>query len=160
MVYCFCNYYRVPRGPVEKCLTRNPGVLGLSRIGSPGFFLGSVLGQDTSEASLVLVKPRKDMNSVSCRRDMTEILLKVAKNTIQSVSRSLWIVSLGTKEFFVILTTISIKALAGPSLDPGRHDFEVTWYSSSPSTVIVPTVYRALPGWLSGECVGPMTWWL
>ena len=38
--------------------------------------LGSVLGQDTSEPSLVLVKPRKDMNKVSCRRDMAEILLK------------------------------------------------------------------------------------
>ena len=37
---------------------------------------GGVLGQDTSEPSLVLVKPRKDMNNVSCRRDMTEILLK------------------------------------------------------------------------------------
>ena len=32
-----------------------------------------VLGQDTSESSLVLVKPRKDMNNVNCRRDMTEI---------------------------------------------------------------------------------------
>ena len=36
------------------------------------------LGQDTSEPSLVLVKPRKDMNNVSCHRDMTEILLKAA----------------------------------------------------------------------------------
>ena len=32
--------------------------------------------KDTSEPSLVLVKPRKDMNNVSCRCDMTEILLK------------------------------------------------------------------------------------
>ena len=54
--------------------------------------LGSVLGQDTSEPSLVLVKPRKDMNKASCRRDMTEILLKAAKNTIQSFNRK----SLGT----------------------------------------------------------------
>ena len=38
----------------------------------------SVLGQDTLEPSLVLVKPRKDLNNVSCRRDMTEILLKAA----------------------------------------------------------------------------------
>ena len=44
-----------------------------------------VLGQDTSEPSLVLVKPRKDTNNVSCRRDMTEILLKAAENTIQSI---------------------------------------------------------------------------
>ena len=42
------------------------------------FFRGSVLGQDTSEPSLVLVKSRKDMKNVSCRRDMTEILLKAA----------------------------------------------------------------------------------
>ena len=59
-------------------LNHNLGVLGSSRTGSSGFFGGSVLGQDTSEASLVLVKPRKDMNNVSCRRDMTEILLKAA----------------------------------------------------------------------------------
>ena len=56
-----------------KCLTRNPGVLGPSRT---GFFHWSVLGQDTAEPSLVLVKPRKDMNNVNCPRDMTEILLK------------------------------------------------------------------------------------
>ena len=43
-----------------------------------GFFRGSILGQDTSEPSLVLVKPRKTMNNVNCRRDMTEILLKAA----------------------------------------------------------------------------------
>ena len=78
------NNAQVPHGPVVKCLTRNPGVLGLSRTGSSGFFHGSVLGQETSEPSLVLVKPRKDMNNVSCRCDMTEILLKVAHNTIQS----------------------------------------------------------------------------
>ena len=49
----------VPRGSVVKCLTRNPGVLGSSLTGSSGFSLGSVLGQDTSEPSLVLVKHRK-----------------------------------------------------------------------------------------------------
>ena len=69
---------RVPRGPVVKCLTRNPGVLGSSRTRSSELFRGSVLGKDTSEPSLVLVKPRKDMNNVSCRGDMTEILLKAA----------------------------------------------------------------------------------
>ena len=62
-----------PRGSVVKCLTRNPGILGSSRTGSSAFFRGIVLGQDTSEPSLVLVTPRKDMNNVSCRRDMTEI---------------------------------------------------------------------------------------
>ena len=69
----------VLRGSVVKCLTCNPGVLGSSRTGSSGFFFrGSVLGQDTSESSLVMVKPRRDMNYVSCHRDMTEILLKMA----------------------------------------------------------------------------------
>ena len=63
---------------VVKCLTRDPGVLGLSRTGSSGFFRGNVLGQDTLEPSLVLVNPRKDMNNLNCRRDMTEILLKAA----------------------------------------------------------------------------------
>ena len=63
---------RVERGSVVKCLTRNPGVLGSNRTGSSGFFRGSVLGQDTSEPSLVLVKPRRDMNNVICRRDMVE----------------------------------------------------------------------------------------
>ena len=75
---------RVPRGSVVKCLTRNPEVRGSSRTGSSGFFRGSVLGQDASEPSLVLVKPRKDMNIVSCRSDKTEILLKAALNTVQS----------------------------------------------------------------------------
>ena len=93
---CFFNWYmsknlvvwrftlpkRVPHGSVVKCLTHNPGVLGSSHTGSSGFFLG----QDTSDPSLVLVKPRKDMNNVSCRHDMTEILLKVAENTIQSTN--------------------------------------------------------------------------
>ena len=34
------------------------------------------LGKTLQSPSLVLVKPRKDMNNVSCRRDITEILLK------------------------------------------------------------------------------------
>ena len=55
----FPVFQGVPRGSVVKCLTRNPGVLGSSLTGSSGFFRGSVLGQDTSEPSLVLVKPRK-----------------------------------------------------------------------------------------------------
>ena len=66
---------RVPHGSVVKCLTHNPGVLSSSRTGSSGFFDRSVLWQDASEPSLVLVKPRKNMNNVSCRHDMTEILL-------------------------------------------------------------------------------------
>ena len=50
---------RVQRDSVVKCLTRNPGVLGSSLTASSGFFRGSVLEQDTSEPSLVLVKLRK-----------------------------------------------------------------------------------------------------
>ena len=57
--------FRVPRGSVVK-----------SRTESSGLFPVSVLGQDTSEPSLVLVKPRKDTTNVSCRQDMTKILLK------------------------------------------------------------------------------------
>ena len=68
-------------GKVFDLLSR---VLGSSCTVSSGFFRGSVFGQDNSEPSLVLVKPRKDMNNVSRRRDMTEILLKAAQNTIQS----------------------------------------------------------------------------
>ena len=37
-----------------------------------------LLGQDTPEPSFVQVNPRKDMNNVNCRRDMTEILLTAA----------------------------------------------------------------------------------
>ena len=50
---------KAPCGSVVRCLTRNPGVLGSSLTRSSGVFHGSVLGQDTSEPSLVLVKPRK-----------------------------------------------------------------------------------------------------
>ena len=69
---------RVLRGSVVKCLIRNPVVLGLSRTGSSEFFVGVSLGKTLQSPSLVLMKPRKDMNDVSCRCDMTEILLKVA----------------------------------------------------------------------------------
>ena len=72
--------YMLAKGPTWPSgkVTCNPGVLGPNRTGSCGFFRGSVLGQDTSKPSLVLVKPRKDTNNVSCCRDMTEILLKAA----------------------------------------------------------------------------------
>ena len=69
----------VPRGSVVKCLTRNPVVQGSSRTTSSGFFfVGVSVGQTLQSPSLIIVKPRKDMNNVSCRRDMTEILLKTA----------------------------------------------------------------------------------
>ena len=51
--------FSFPHGSKKKCLTHNPGVLDSSRTGSSVFFRGSVHGQDTSDPSLVLVKPRK-----------------------------------------------------------------------------------------------------
>ena len=66
----------VLRGSVVNCLTHNQGVLGMSSTGSSGFFMGVSLGKTIQSPSQVLVKPRKDMNNVSCRCDMTEILLK------------------------------------------------------------------------------------
>ena len=69
---------RVLRGSVVKCLTRNPEVLGSSRTGTSEFFMGVSLGQTLLSASLVLVKPRKDMNNPSCLCDKT-------KNTIESI---------------------------------------------------------------------------
>ena len=68
----------VLRGSVVKCLTRNPGVLGSCCTGSSGFFVAVSLGKTLQSPSLLLVKPRKDMNKVCCRCDMTEILLKAA----------------------------------------------------------------------------------
>ena len=59
IIHIICSKQGVPRGSVVRCLTRNPGVLGSSLTRSSGFFRGSVLGQDISEPSLVLVKPRK-----------------------------------------------------------------------------------------------------
>ena len=51
----------------------NPGALGSSHTESSGFFVGVSLGKTLQSPVLVLVKPRKDMNNVCCRRDMTEI---------------------------------------------------------------------------------------
>ena len=74
-------------GSVFNCLTRYPGVVGSSRT---GFFVGVFLGKTLQSPSFVLMKPRKGINNVSCRRDMTEILLKAAKNTIQSINQFNW----------------------------------------------------------------------
>ena len=46
----FWKWLGVLHGPVVKCFTRNPGVLGFDPHWIPwGFFRSSVLGQDTSE---------------------------------------------------------------------------------------------------------------
>ena len=69
---------RVPRGSVVGCLTRNPGVLGSSRTGSSGFFLWECPWARHFRAQLSTGETQESMNNVSCRRDMTEILLKAA----------------------------------------------------------------------------------
>ena len=51
---------------------------GSSRTGSSGFFVGVCLGKIYQSPNLVLMKPMKDMNSMSSRRDITEMLLKAA----------------------------------------------------------------------------------
>ena len=66
---------------------------------SSEFFEGVSFGKTLQSPTLVLGKPRKDMNNVSCCHDMTEILLK---NTIQSIN-------------LVILSTL-ISGGAEPSL--------------------------------------------
>ena len=71
-------------GSVTECLTRNQAALGASCTGSSVCFIGVSLGKTLHSPSLMLVKPMKDMNNVSCHmNDMTEILLKAALNTIQ-----------------------------------------------------------------------------
>ena len=69
----------VLHGSVVKCLTRNQGVMGSSCIGSFGFFVGESLGKTLQSSSLVLMKPKEHINNVSCRRDMTEIMLNGVK---------------------------------------------------------------------------------
>ena len=75
----------VLRGLEVECLTYNPGVLDSSCTGSSEFFVRVSLGKTLQGPSLVLVKPRKDMNNANCHLDMTEILLKAAQNTIQPI---------------------------------------------------------------------------
>ena len=58
------------------CLSSHPGVLGSRCTRSSWLFVGVSLGKTIQSLSLVLEKPRKDMNNVSFHRDMTEILLK------------------------------------------------------------------------------------
>ena len=72
---------RALRSSVVKCLTRNPGVPGSGCSEFSGsFFVGVSLGKTLQSSSPVLVKPRKDMNSVSCRRDMTGLLFNPFPN--------------------------------------------------------------------------------
>ena len=70
-------------------LTRNPEVLSSTLTGSSWTFVRVYLRKTLQSPSLVLAKPWKDINNLSCRHDMTEILLKTASNTIQSISQSI-----------------------------------------------------------------------
>ena len=47
--------------------------------------MGVSLGKTLQSPCLELVKTRKDMNDVSCPGDITEIMLKAAYSTIQSI---------------------------------------------------------------------------
>ena len=71
-------------GSAVKCLTRNQGDLCSRRIYPLRFFVGVSSGKTLQSPSLVPIKPRKDMNNVSSRRDVTEIRLNAALSTIQS----------------------------------------------------------------------------
>ena len=53
-----------------------------------GFYKGVSLGKTLQSLNLVLVKPRKDINSVSCCHNMTEIMLIVAFSTIHLINQS------------------------------------------------------------------------
>ena len=87
MSKCEVNIFRgVLYGSVVKCLTCNLGTLGSTHTGSSGTSMGVSLGKTLHSHSLVLGKPKKDMINLSCHRDMTEILLKAAQNTIQSIN--------------------------------------------------------------------------
>ena len=71
-------HVRVPSSLVVKRFTRNPGVLDSSRTRSSWFFSWECPWARHFRAKPTTSKTRKDMNNVSCRRDMTEMLLKAA----------------------------------------------------------------------------------
>ena len=83
------NLASVPHGSVMKCLTRNPGIFVIqeSWVRAALNLLGFFVGVSLQSPSPVLAKPREYMNKLSCRRDMAEILLKAANNTIQSINQ-------------------------------------------------------------------------
>ena len=67
VVLCFW----VLHGLVLRCLTHNTGVPDSKRTGTTEVFVEEFLGKTPQSTSLVLVKPRKDVNNVSCCRDTT-----------------------------------------------------------------------------------------
>ena len=73
-------------GSMVECWTGNPGVLGSSRTGSTESFLGVPFGKTLQSPSIELVKPRKDMNILSCWHDTCTVESGV--NPIQSMNQS------------------------------------------------------------------------
>ena len=88
-LHVFYECTGVLRGKVVKCLTRYPGVLGSTRIGSSGVFVSVTFGK-ALQCSLELVQPRKDTNNVSCHRDMIEIFQYLLANGVVPQVRAAW----------------------------------------------------------------------
>ena len=87
-LHVFYECTGVLRGIVVKCLTRYPGVLGSTRIGSSGVFVNVTFGK-ALQCSLELVQPRKNTNNVSCHSDMTEIFQYLLGNGVVPQVRQL-----------------------------------------------------------------------
>ena len=77
------------------------------------------------------------MDRCTGRRDITEILLKTALNTTQSINHSNTTITNSSTISNTTTTTATITAI-----------------------IFTSAITSALPGWLSGERVGLMTWWL
>ena len=79
----------IQRGSMVKCLARNPGILSSSRTRSLGFSWDCPSSaRHIRGPSIVPVKPKKDINNVGCRCDMTVMRLKEVQNTIQPFNRA------------------------------------------------------------------------
>ena len=50
--------------------------------------MGVSMGKSLQSPTLILGKPKKDISNVSSRCDMTEMILKVIYNNIQSICQS------------------------------------------------------------------------
>ena len=94
--FVVCNYFQFWQVSwLEFCClvngySRNNFSLEITHTGSSRLFVGVSLGKTLQTPSLVLVKPRKDMNNISCCHDMIEILLKWCRTTFnQSVNQSI-----------------------------------------------------------------------
>ena len=76
LVFVLQTFQRGPAwlsGKVSDTYSRGPGFEPHWIL---GFFVGVSLGKTLQNPSLIMVKPRKEINNVSCRRDMTEKMLK------------------------------------------------------------------------------------